>query len=258
MRIYSIFELLKDTYDSDPVKEDTFLYTLKSMLEDRIDLAEESCGDPYQYLLDITDAYLLDAVDDEKYADEDVYIAPNCKQYHIDYENDRQAYFSEDFRTIQYFVSMDALKTFINKYNPGNSICDTVIDNNTNDRERRVAPNGKVYRIKKTASGYSSDDFIYAKTFTNLTDLRKYIDMNNPKLAVRNHVVDDSFDPVTYLAPNSKEYKIQKVTVTTNNTDVSKYMSYKFVTPKYFDSLEAIKAHIDQYNPSATKTGQNQ
>jgi hypothetical protein len=102
--------------------------------------------------------------------------------------------------------------------------------------------------IKRITQGYTSDDFIYAKSFDTIEAIRKYIDMNNPKVATWDHVVDDTFDPVTYIAPNGKEYKIQKVTINENGSDKVKYMSYKFVSVKYFDSLEAIKAYIDKYN----------
>jgi hypothetical protein len=118
LRVFSIFELLKDTYGATPDIEDSFLYTLKSMLEDRIDLENENCG-PYQYLLDITESYLLDAVDDSN-MNEDEYIAANCKKYIIDYDASRQAYFSENFIIMHYFVSTEALKNYINEKNPGN------------------------------------------------------------------------------------------------------------------------------------------
>lgn len=252
MRVYSIFELLKNTYDGDPYKEESFLYTLKSMLEDRIDLNEEDCG-PYQYLLDITEAYLLDEPDyDDDDDREGLYIAPNCKEYMIDYDNNRQAYYSEDFYIVHYFISMEAIQNYIDEYNPGDHECQHSSDEDANDLDERdiwVAPNGKVYEIRQATRGYTSDDFIYAKSFDTLEAIRKYIDMNNPKIAVRDHDVDEEFEPEIYIAPNEKEYKIQKVFVREDGEDSTKYMSYKFVHVKYFDSLEAIKSHIDQYNP---------
>jgi len=243
VRIFSIFELLKDMYNDDPIKEETFLYTLKSMLEDRIDTADE-CW-PYDYLLEITESYILNNMWYEDWT----YLAPNCKEYHIDYDQDRQAYFSDDFVVKHFFISTGTIEQYIDDHNPWNNDCNHSSSKNDPDQwNRRVAPNGKVYEIKKITLWYTSDDFIYVKSFDTLNSIRKYIDMNNPKISVWDHKIDEDFKIETYIAPNGKKYKIQKVFVREWNDDIIKYMSYKFINVRYFDSLENIKSFIDQNN----------
>lgn len=45
-----------------------------------------------------------------------------------------------------------------------------------------IAPNGKTYNLYKTLDGkYSAYNFIYKKTFNSLTELKQYIDKNNPR-----------------------------------------------------------------------------
>jgi hypothetical protein len=46
----------------------------------------------------------------------------------------------------------------------------------------------------------------------------------------------------TYHAPNKKAYNIQK-------TIDWKYFSYKFISPKYFYSVNDIKTYINTNNP---------
>lgn len=245
LRIYSVFKLLTDAYDNNSIKLESFLYTMKSMLKDRI-ANEEKCG-YYDYLLDITDSYMMDEMNVGGYNDDQwVYVAPNCKQYEVQYDDSRQWYYSPDFVTIHYFISTETLEAFINKYNPGSSECGDTTYNDSTDREHRVAPNGKLYAITKVTYGYTSYDFLYVKTFDTLDWIRKYIDLNNPAIPVRNHEIDDTFEQLVYLAPNKKEYIIQRVFVSW----VKKYMSYKFVTPKYFDSIDTIKDFIDKNNPA--------
>jgi len=69
-----------------------------------------------------------------------------------------------------------------------------------------------MYQIKtKTLSGtelFYSPDFLKAKNFENEDDLYAFIDANNPVQDVRNHEVDEDFDPEYHTAPNGKEYKI--------------------------------------------------
>jgi hypothetical protein len=69
-----------------------------------------------------------------------------------------------------------------------------------------------MYQInEKTENGndlFYSADFIRAKNFENISDLKNYIDKNNPIQEIRNHEVDTDFDPITFAAPNGKEYKI--------------------------------------------------
>ena len=49
-----------------------------------------------------------------------------------------------------------------------------------------------------------------SKYFSTIGELRNYIDSKNPPQAVRSHVVDTTFTPQTYTAPNGKVYTIYK------------------------------------------------
>jgi hypothetical protein len=80
------------------------------------------------------------------------------------------------------------------------------------------------------------------KYFASISELRSYIDKNNPTIIIRNHQVDATFEPVTHIAPNGKDYKIYK----TNRG----HMSYKLLKVQYFGSLEELKNYIDKNNKS--------
>lgn len=118
-------------------------------------------------------------------------------------------------------------------------------DSEDNMTERTyTAPNGKVYKIRylEDRKVYTSPDFKDPKFYISYETLTKLIDKNNPKKSVWDHTsLDTSFAAVTVTAPNSKIFKVQK----TNKW----FMSYNFINPKYFPSLDAIKAHINQTNP---------
>jgi hypothetical protein len=142
-----------------------------------------------------------------------------------------------------YFGSRDDLGKYLDSKNPGdchvNSYGDITIYNNT-DENRHVAPNGKVYTIESSGIGYTSPEFSNAKYFANLNELRNYINTNNPAIAVWDHNVIPGFEPVTHTAPNGKVYKIY-------NTNRG-YMSYKFLSVRYFGSLEELTRYIDRNN----------
>ena len=82
---------------------------------------------------------------------------------------------------------------------------------------------------------------ISKKYFSSSEALASYIDSKNPAKIVWDHVVDSSFTPLTYIAPNSKEYVIY-------NTDKG-YMSYRLMKVRYFTSLLAIESFINVNNP---------
>lgn len=106
-----------------------------------------------------------------------------------------------------------------------------------------TAPNGKEYLVEylPNIDAYTSPDFAYHKIFVDYEMFTKHIDANNPSTTSRNHTVDPSFTPVVYTAPNGKKYTLQK-------TD-KWFMSYQFLVPAYFQTLEGTKAHIDRHNP---------
>jgi len=241
LKIFTIFKLTISPYVWDEERMEEFLYTFKSMLEDRIDQMDDNDEEraTLQYLLDITESYLMDGIDYDQDDNNEYYIAPNCKKYRLDYNSERQAYYSPDFIIIHYFISRDSIRKYIDDKNQGDSLCQDA--NQESGQDRRVAPNGKVYSISRVAQGYTSIDFIYTRTFDSLEALRKYIDYNNPAITVRDHNIDKDFDAEEYEAPNWKIYIIQ-------NSD-EWYFSYKFVRPMYFDELRELKDYIDQKNP---------
>jgi len=106
-----------------------------------------------------------------------------------------------------------------------------------------TAPNGKQYLVEylDDIDGYTSPDFMYPKIFVTYQTFTAHIDINNPQTNTRNHTIDPSFTPVVHTAPNNKVYTIQK----TNKW----FMSYQFIVPAYFQTLEWTKAHINRHNP---------
>jgi hypothetical protein len=105
-----------------------------------------------------------------------------------------------------------------------------------------IAPNGKEYRVEyiPDMQGYTSPDFQYRKIFVSYETFTRHIDINNPRTTSRNHVIDPSFTPVVHIAPNGKQYTIQK----TNRW----YMSYQFIVPAYFPSEKQTRDHINRHN----------
>jgi len=259
LKAFSIFKMLTETYKDNPAKMEAFLYTFQSMLEDRIDNLDNDQDEEeavLRYLLDIIEWYLLDEVDygyDDLWiegligglVDDNIHIAPNCKQYSIDYDTDRDAYYSPELVVMHYFISRDALRKYISYNNPWKWECGWTT-NDPSDRSKRVAPNGKQYQIRKTAQWYTSYDFLTIRFFDTLDAIRKHIDINNPAIKTRDHELDSDFESEIYTASNGKEYKIQRVIVDGND---EKYMSYMFVYPAYFDSLDEIQLFIDSKNP---------
>lgn len=79
-----------------------------------------------------------------------------------------------------------------------------------------------------------------SKKFDTLDALTEYIDKYNPEFQIRDHEIEKDWTPIIYAAPNNKEYKIYK-------TDQG-FMSYKFLTVRYFTSLQEIKSFIDKNN----------
>ena len=224
----------------DPNRYNDFLYTMKSMLQDQIDLTND-CN--LQYLYDLLDTNLQDT--NGTGVDTTGYIAPNCKVYNVSYDTGKVAYTSPDFKVPTYFTSRNALWRYIDNKNPGDCHVSTTINGtryfNNTDPTKHIAPNGKVYTIQQESWGYTSAEFSVKKYFTTLTLLRSYLDRKNPPFPIWSHVVDATFTPVTYTAPNGKVYKIYK----TNRW----YMSYMLMNVKYYTTLPAIKKAINTNNP---------
>ena len=194
-----IYDSLKSMYDSDPSKMDEFVSTMKSMLEDSINL-DANCN------LD----YLLTVINDDSTQDTSTHITPSCKEYNI--SNDTDGYTSPDMKKQIYFVNTESLIRYLDSLNAGD--CHQPVystntrDSNTTDETKHVAPNGKVYRITSSDGIYTSIDFVGSKEFSDLATMRQYINTRNPAVPLWDHTVDTSFVPVTYLAANNKSYKI--------------------------------------------------
>ncbi len=237
LSIASMFNSILNMYQGSQLT--SFLITMQSMLEDNIALiSDEDSICNMQHMLSLIEDEL-----DGTSNPTNTHIAPNCKEYNIDYSNSKQAYYSPDMIVRTYFGSRDELGKYLDSKNPGdchiNTYGNTVSYDNT-DPDRHIAPNGKVYDIDFSQIGYTSPDFSYVKYFASLTELRNYIDRNNPAVLVWDHDVDSEFTPVIHSAPNGKTYKIYK----TNRW----FMSYKLLNVRYYSSLEELQNYIDRNN----------
>jgi len=117
-------------------------------------------------------------------------------------------------RTRYYFVNRETLIRNIDYYNPGdchiNTYGSNLRTNDTSDASRHIAPNGKIYTIQVADGSYTSAEFSSAKYFDSLDGITRYIDSKNPAKEIWSHTIDADFTPLTYAAPNNKEYKIYK------------------------------------------------
>lgn len=238
-KIQIIYDSLVAQYSGDQNRYAQFLYTMRSMLQDEIDLTND-CN--LQYLSDLLDGTVQTNL---TWINTTWHIAPNCKAYHISYDTGKLAYTSPDFRVPTYFANRDALTRYIDSKNPGDCHISTTTNatwyfGNT-DPTKHVTPNGKLYTIQHNTTWYTSAQLSVKKYFSTLVALRKYLDSKNPPFPIWTHVVDRTFTPVNYIAPNAKEYKIYK----TNRW----YMSYKLMNIKYYTTLDSIKAFISKNNP---------
>jgi hypothetical protein len=176
------------------------------MLHDEVDISEDCNLD-----------YLLSLINDDLDGlgvDTSNHIAPNCKEYQISYNNDERAYYSPMMKNRYYFINRETLIRHIDFYNAGdchiNTYGNVSWSDNRNTDSIHVAPNGKIYHLQSAGGGYTSTEFVGSKYFSDFNTMTAYIDSKNPATDVRDHQVDRTFSPITYLAPNSKEYRIYK------------------------------------------------
>ena len=238
--IQEIFDSLVENYSGDENKYDEFLYTMQSMLEDEIDFTND-CN--LQYLQDLINGEIGGNLTGT--VNTSAHIAPNCKEYPVNFDTTKIAYTSSTFKVITYFANRDSLTRYIDSKNPGDchiniyGASSWIFTNN--NPNRHIAANGKIYSITNDGQWYTSPDFTFAKHFNSISALRGYIDGKNPPPQIRSHQVDTSFTPQIYTAPNTKEYTIYK-------TD-RWYMSYKLLTVRYFSSLTELQSYISRNNP---------
>lgn len=238
--IQNLYENLKDNYDNDIYKLADFLNTFQSMVTDEVELTN-SC----------TLEYLLRLIEEDLWFDWGIdtsnHITPNCKEYHIAYDIEQQAYYAPDMINRYYFINRESLIKHLDYYNPGDCHINSYAINSyrtqsTDNLMRHVAPNGKIYNIVGQYGGFSAQEFISPKYFDSLESIKNYINIKNPAKTIWTHSIDTMFIPIVYAAPNGKEYRIYK----TNRW----YMSYKLMKVQYFSTLWEIKSHIDKNNPS--------
>lgn len=243
---------LVEMYQYDKEKLATFLSTFMQLLQDKSDYYDKKIQEAeddwdeelaqeyrlYKEAIDflyITVKYRYDNLEVE---DRTVYIAPNGKQYLVEYDENRMAYTSPDFSRPKYFPTRELFKNHIDLNNP--AIWKWWIIWNV-----ITTHNGKVYTIYQTNWKWTSSNFKTAKYFDSKEDIINHILANNPA-SDWDHKIDTDFDEVKYTAPNGKVYKIFRTSSKWNNPEM--YSSYDFVNAKYFTSLEAAKKFIDQNN----------
>lgn len=244
---------LVEMYQNNPEKLATFLATFMQLLQDKSDYYGQEISDAqlnwdnelaneyrtYKNAVDFLYTIVKYRYDNLNVEDRTVYIAPNGKQYLVEYDEDRMAYTSPDFARPKYFPTRELFTNHIDINNPAVWkwwIVWNVI----------TTHNGKIYTIYETNWKWTSSNFKTAKYFDTKEDIINHILANNPA-SNWNHTVDPDFEQVVYTAPNGKVYKIFKTSSKWNNPNM--YSSYNFVDAKYFTSLEAAKKFIDQSNP---------
>ena len=135
----------------------------------------------------------INSDDDEEDDDNDdityteIYIARSGKSYVINYDKDLEVYVSPTFKTTEYFISSQYIKRYIDSKNkqkawaPVNSwrISKSYLDK-SNNTERYVAPNGKVYFITNNNWLYSSKQIKSSKYFNSFNEIKYFIRDRNP------------------------------------------------------------------------------
>lgn len=106
-----------------------------------------------------------------------VHIAPNGKIYHL--IGQYGGYSAEEFATSKYFDSLQSIKTYIDLRNPAKEIWTHSVDTMFIPIVY-AAPNGKEYKIYKTNRWYMSYKLMKVRYYTTLSELKNYIDKNNP------------------------------------------------------------------------------
>lgn len=237
LTISRVYGLIKDQYDGNSTLLNDFMATFQSILGDEVDVSED-CS--LEYLLE-----LINNDYDNADVDTSNHIAPNCKEYQISYNNSEEAYYSPMMKNRYYFINRETLIRHIDFYNAGdchiNTYGNVSWSDNRNTESIHVAPNGKIYHIQSAGDGFTSSDFVGNKYFDALSTITSYIDSKNPATNVWIHTVDRTFAPITYLAPNSKEYRIYKTS--------KWFMSYKLMKVIYFNTLAELESYINRNNP---------
>ncbi len=237
--IQNIYADLKDQYDNDLSKLSDFLNTFQGMVHDESTLTNSCTLD-----------YLLSLIEADMWSDGGIdtsnHITPNCKEYSIGYDVTQQAYYAPEMMIRYYFINRESLIRHLDYYNPGDCHINTYGNNfrtaDANDSMTHIAPNGKIYHLVGQYGGFSATEFTSPKYFDSLASIKMYIDLRNPAKEIWKHILDTTFTPIVFAAPNGREYRIYK-------TD-RWFMSYKLMKVKYYPTLSELKSYINRNNPS--------
>ena len=205
--VQNMYQNLKSQYNNDISKLADFLTTFQSMVKDETQLSN-SCT--LEYLLSLIQADL----GAQGGVNTSNHITPNCKEYTIGYDMTQKAYYAPQMVNRYLFINRESLIRHLDYYNPGDCHINTYLNNfRTNDISnpmQHIAPNGKIYHYVGQYGGYTATELSIPRYFDSLSSINLYVDLKNPAKEIWTHTVDTAFTPITYAAPNGKEYKIYK------------------------------------------------
>ena len=105
------------------------------------------------------------------------HIAPNGKVYHL--IGQYGGFSATEFMSTKYFDSLASIGMYIDLRNPPKDIWKHTIDTSFTPIVY-AAPNGKEYKIYKTDRWYMSYKLMKVRYYTTLSELKSYINTNNP------------------------------------------------------------------------------
>ena len=105
------------------------------------------------------------------------HIAPNGKIYHLIWQYG--GFSATEFVSAKYFDSMDGIIRYIDLKNPAKEIWTHTVDTSFNPIVY-AGPNGREYKIFKTDRWFMSYKLMKVKYYTTLSELKNYINWNNP------------------------------------------------------------------------------
>ncbi len=129
----------------------------------------------------------IDEDDEEDIIEKEIYISRSWKPYVIEYNSILKVFTSESLKSPEYFINSEYFKRYIDSKNPqkiwapvnSGRITISYVDK-SNDEDRYVAPNGKVYYITTKNWYYSSKQITSWKKFPSVNELKYYIRDHNP------------------------------------------------------------------------------
>ncbi len=184
MNFYAlIFAQLQTIYPN----QDKFimiLQLLSSMVDDEIVYFANQWNTSAVYALqcfaDIVSNYLMNVnTHSTNIHNQWIYVAPNGKEYQVEYIEEIGAYTSPDFMYHKVFYSYETFTRHIDINNPAQNSRNHVLDPSFSPVVH-VAPNGKSYTIQKTNKWFMSYQFLVPAYFNTLAQTQAHIDRHNP------------------------------------------------------------------------------